>query len=475
MLQNMKLQGTATQETPEQVEARKAAEAGRKLDEAEVPTKQRMAYDPATNKIVGPVDVDIREWSIEEIKECGDPKITLCMILKDEEDHIRRCLESVKGHVDEIVVVDTGSTDKTMEICKEYGAKVFEHPWEGSFSTARNQAMSHVSTEWILQLDGDELMDAESAPKIRDIVRSVHKSTANMCYLTLFNRDIDDSKAKDLTSINTGKIIRMGIGAHYVNRIHNKLICDGDTRITGLKIYHYGYHLDEAKMKMKHERTLSMLLAQLEEMPDDPDTHYYLTIQYLRGEEWDKCIEHSKIGATLFLKKEPDSQLLLLVYNAGAIAYYHKKAESPDNKQEFLKNAEELCLKAVEIYSDYLDANSLLSSIYFATKQYAKCYEVSVKFLAAAQMHKNDPTKALIIPINCLKNEWLVNLQLAINFYENAEGDNAVMFLQRSEACLPLEEKYKPSFTVFKYMFQRGDPKSLANAEAIYKAGYRQE
>ena len=461
MLKNMRIKGTATQETKEEMEKR--------LNKTLLPST---TFKKATDTGVGPVDVDVREWTPEEIKECGDPKITLCMIVKNEEALISRCLESVKGYVDEIVVVDTGSTDSTKEICKVYGAQVFEHPWEGSFSIARNQAMRHVNTEWILQLDADEVMDAESAPKIRDIVRSVHKSTANMCYLTLFNRDMDQNKAKDLTSINTGKIIRMGIGAHYVNRIHNKLVCDGDTRITGLKIYHCGYHLHKATMKMKHDRTQAMLLAQEEEMPDDPDTQYYLTIQYLRIDAWDKCIEHSEKAAKLFLEKEPESQLLLLVYNAGAIAYYHKKAEKPENKQEFLKKAEEFALKATEIYPDYLDANSLLSNIYFATKQYTRCYEVSVKFLAAAQMHKNDPTKALIIPINTLKHEWLINIHLAINFYENAEGDNAAVFLKRSEACLPTEEKYKPSFTMFKYMFQRGDPKSMPNERRIYKGGY---
>lgn len=90
-------------------------------------------------------------------------------------------------------------------------------------------------------------------------------------------------------------------------------------------------------------------------------------------------------------------------------------------------------------------------------------------------MHKKDPTKALVIPMNCLKNEWLVNIQLAINFYENANRDSAILFLGRSEDCLPDDEKYKPSWTMFKYMIKRGDPTSLANAENIYKAGYRRE
>lgn len=413
--------------------------------------------------------------NVKDIQTTDGPKVTLCMIVKDEEAVIARCLDSLKDHVDEIVVVDTGSTDKTVEICKSYGARVYHHPWEGSFSVARNQAMSYVTTEWIIQLDADEEMDAESAPKIRDIVRSSHNSTTNLCYLVLENKK--EGSSEILSTINTGKIMRMGVGTHYKNRIHNKLVCDGDVRLTGLKIYHYGYHLeDEEKLKMKTARTTSMLLEQVKEMPEDPETRYYLTIQYLRIENWDACIECSKKAVALFLLHEPDSQLLLLTYHAAAAACYHKKAEDPDKTNDFwLKESERLSLEALKIYPDYLDSNSLLSSIYFATKQYKRCYEVSTKYLNIIIMLRNDPTKSLVIPMNTIKNEWMINLHLAINFYEQADQANAVHFLKRAEDCLEPDKKYLPSFTMFQYMFKRGDAASLKNAEVIYKGGFRAE
>jgi glycosyltransferase involved in cell wall biosynthesis len=424
-----------------------------------------------TGRVETPEEVMARKAVATSGRMTKDPKVTLCMILKNEEAHIGRCLESLKGHVDEIVVVDTGSTDKTMEICKSYGARVYEHPWENSFSKARNQAMSYVTTEWILQLDGDEEMDAESAPKIRQVVKNAHNTTTNLIYMTLFNKKYGSDVI--LSTINTGKIIRMGIGAHYVNRIHNKLVCEGGTLVTALKIYHYGYNLDAETMKRKNNRTTSMLHEQVAEMPDDPETRYYLTIQYLRAEKWDDCIAQSRIGVEKFLEFEPQSQLLLLTYNAGAIAYYHKPHKSPEEKKMNLDAAEELCLKAVEIYPDYLDANSLLSSIYFATKEYDKCIEASKKYLGAAEMLKNDPTKSLVIPMNTAKNEWLVCVQLAINFYEQGDVENSRRFLARSEDCLSEDNRYKASFTMFKYMIMRGDKASLENAEAIFKGGYR--
>ena len=70
-----------------------------------------------------------------------NPTLSLCLIVKDEEEFLPRCLDSVKDYVDEIIIVDTGSTDSTVEIAKRYGAKVYHHAWENSFSKARNYSL----------------------------------------------------------------------------------------------------------------------------------------------------------------------------------------------------------------------------------------------------------------------------------------------------------------------------------------------
>ena len=75
----------------------------------------------------------------------GGQKISLCMIVKDEERFLPQCLNSVKGYVDEIIVVDTGSTDRTVDIAKRYGAKIYHHPWENDFSKHRNLSISNAT------------------------------------------------------------------------------------------------------------------------------------------------------------------------------------------------------------------------------------------------------------------------------------------------------------------------------------------
>ncbi|MDD2889882.1 MAG: glycosyltransferase family 2 protein, partial [bacterium] len=98
--------------------------------------------------------------------------ISLCMIVKDEEKNLPRCLDSFKDLVDEIIVVDTGSTDKTVEIAKSYGAKVYYFKWCDDFSAARNESLKYVTKEWILIIDADEYIDEENRKKIGTLLQN---------------------------------------------------------------------------------------------------------------------------------------------------------------------------------------------------------------------------------------------------------------------------------------------------------------
>jgi glycosyltransferase involved in cell wall biosynthesis len=89
-------------------------------------------------------------------KKVKRPKISLCMIVKNEERYLDNCLKSVKDVVDEIVIVDTGSEDRTVEIAKNYTDKVYFHPWKNSFSEARNHYLKYAAGDWIFQIDADE-------------------------------------------------------------------------------------------------------------------------------------------------------------------------------------------------------------------------------------------------------------------------------------------------------------------------------
>ncbi|HLG24777.1 MAG TPA: tetratricopeptide repeat protein [Candidatus Nanoarchaeia archaeon] len=100
-----------------------------------------------------------------------NPTISLCMIVKDEQDNLSRCVDSVKSIVDEIIIVDTGSRDKTKEIAKKLGAKVIDYKWQDDFSAARNESLKHATKDWILTLDADELVSKESLQLIKESIK----------------------------------------------------------------------------------------------------------------------------------------------------------------------------------------------------------------------------------------------------------------------------------------------------------------
>ncbi|MCC5634870.1 glycosyltransferase [Nostoc sp. CHAB 5844] len=98
--------------------------------------------------------------------------ISLCMIVKNEENALPKCLNSVKNFVDEVVVLDTGSSDRTPEIAQQFGAKVHHFQWSNNFSAARNAALKYVTGDWILVLDADEMLTPSIVPQLQDAIQS---------------------------------------------------------------------------------------------------------------------------------------------------------------------------------------------------------------------------------------------------------------------------------------------------------------
>src|SRR3989344_8298667 len=100
------------------------------------------------------------------------PLLSLCMIVRDEEKDLESCLKAVKDHVDEIVIVDTGSKDKTVEIAKKFTSKVFHFEWCDDFSAARNESLKHATGDWILVLDADERISKKDLEEIRKLIKN---------------------------------------------------------------------------------------------------------------------------------------------------------------------------------------------------------------------------------------------------------------------------------------------------------------
>ena len=185
-------------------------------------------------------------------------KITLSMIVKDEEKYLRECLESVKDIVGEIIIVDTGSTDNTIKIAEEFGAKIYQFKWINDFSAARNFALSKSSGEWILYLDADERLSDKSLKEIKRIT-SGNKLIGFKCLIN----SIDEFNRKPHFMKYT-RLFHNALGIKFTGSVHEQiegsLLANGFNIIDSkIEIIHLGYNIPSKELKKKANRNLTIL------------------------------------------------------------------------------------------------------------------------------------------------------------------------------------------------------------------------
>ena len=209
------------------------------------------------------------------------PGISLIMIVKNEAKYLEKSLISVIPHVDEIVIVDTGSTDDTLNIARSYTDKIYSFPWQDDFSAARNYAIKQATGEWLLSLDADEELVAE-----KDDLRKLaleNNTQSNMIeayFLPLLNK----------TSESTGEgnhyyVLRFfrNNGRYYFSGcIHEQLVLPDSqiARFTDRPLIIHNL-LPAKERQAKRARNLTLLQKTLNADPDNPFLHYYLGVEWL--------------------------------------------------------------------------------------------------------------------------------------------------------------------------------------------------
>jgi tetratricopeptide (TPR) repeat protein len=212
------------------------------------------------------------------------------MIVKDEEANLARCLDSVRGVVDEIIVVDTGSTDRTVEIARRYGARIFYHQWDDDFAAARNVSLSHARSDWILALDADEALAAEDHAKLLKLLREEGPTA----YLLNIHSPIESRTSH--ASINPfPRLFLNRPEIRFEGRIHEQVspsIARIGGRIvpSGVRVHHRGYHSRWADVPAKRGRNLRLLERQVSEHPDDPSAYLHLGMAYAQDARHDDAI-----------------------------------------------------------------------------------------------------------------------------------------------------------------------------------------
>lgn len=257
--------------------------------------------------------------------------LSLVMITKNEELKIRRCLESVKDFVSEIIVVDTGSTDKTKEIASEFGAKIFDYAWNNNFSAARNFSIKQSIGDWNLILDADEVLTNLNIDKINNFINSKENTIGKIKVINLFEEDNEIKKSNTFISRLTPK------GVYFEGSIHEQLDMSLSREIVDIEIEHDGYLNTN-----KFDRNISLILNELKINSNDSyllyqaaKTYYSASMYVDASPYFDKFYNNLNFDKDNFF----NDGIILYIYNLIKVNQFEKGLEIIDNVFDLMNNS----------------------------------------------------------------------------------------------------------------------------------------
>ncbi len=317
--------------------------------------------------------------------KAGALKISACYIVKNEAKNLAKSIKSLKNQVNEIVVVDTGSTDNTIAVARKLGAKVYSFPWQDDFSKARNFALSKAKGEWLVLLDADEYFTAKTAGNIRQIIRQAQQ--ANALLIQMVNYDVDRAEIQDY--FYQLRIVRNQQGLHYEGKIHEELkLSDGKSmkflRILPemLQIYHTGYASSVSRQKL--ERNLKLLQQAVDNGQSEADLARYFCDCYLGLGDMEKCTYYGWLD----VKKGRQSVNFGSRCHRVLMAYYGGR-----NDGESISKRRQLAEISVEQYPEVPDFWAEYSECFYQAGEYDQAIVAMEKALQLMQdYHGMEPS-----------------------------------------------------------------------------------
>lgn len=289
--------------------------------------------------------------------------VSLCMIVRDEEVNLVRCLNSIEKYVDEMVIVDTGSTDRTIEVAGSYGALVINEPWQNNFSRARNAGLEHAGGEWILFLDADE----EAMPDNLPLLRNLGAGKEDGYFVQILNVDEQGNTIKQPAL----RLFRNHPRHRFKGAIHEQIIQSildhnpaARFAYLDIKINHTGYKDSTIEKKDKLKRNLSILEAEYESGNVDGFLLFNLGTEYLRAGMPAKALHFFQQAGPL---TPPELSFTHLLGKKWVQALILMNDYQP---------ALEVAAGYLQLYPDYTDLVFLQGCIYYNTAKFKEALEL---------------------------------------------------------------------------------------------------
>lgn len=300
--------------------------------------------------------------------------LSLCMIVKNEEKNLPTCLESVKDLVNEMIIVDTGSTDSTVEIAEKYGAKVFSFKWNNNFSDARNFSLEHAVGDWVLLMDADDEFEKEDKDKLFELLKN---DDIDAYFLETLSY-VGDKPGLDIVMNLNVRLVRNHRGYKFVGAIHEQIASNivdinsnANIATDKVRFHHYGYLNKNVKEKDKRTRNISIIEKSLEENQNDSFMLFNMGNEYFALNDYIKALEYYKKSYEKFDPNTGYGPKLLI-----RMAMAHDEMGKFDDELEIIE-------AGLKYYPNYTDLEYLRACVYhkqnkftLAIKSYMRCIKL---------------------------------------------------------------------------------------------------
>ncbi|NLD39108.1 MAG: glycosyltransferase [Desulfatiglans sp.] len=263
--------------------------------------------------------------------------IALVMIVKNEEKSLSRCLESVKNHVDDMIILDTGSKDRTIDIAHSHGARVYQWEWQDDFSKARNESLKYSKCDFNLVLDADEYILKWDNEAIKDFMNMDKPHIGDIKILSSF-KSFDGTD--DISWSHVARFLPKGI--FYKGIIHEQPDSSLPHKMIPIVVKHDGYHHHEAIENEKNSRNIALLTKTLEADPQNTYYRYKLATEYKRINDLESALKHMDLAYDSVSR-------LSSVYTSVIVDYIYLLIECKDYKS---------ALKIIENEKMYMNKDS---------------------------------------------------------------------------------------------------------------------
>ncbi|MGV3524812.1 MAG: tetratricopeptide repeat protein [Candidatus Sericytochromatia bacterium] len=306
--------------------------------------------------------------------------LSLCMIVRNEEAFLRQCLESVQHIVDEMVIVDTGSTDGTRAIAEDFGARVLDFTWTGNFAEARNQSLRAATGDWILVLDADEVVSPENIMAVKALMREPQpQPTGYQLKIRNLSQQANDVDVVEHYMMRLFPNLPM---LEFKGMIHEQLVSTDPgfdllrMATSDVLILHYGYTGEVMDSRDKFRRNLELVQRSIAEQPDHPFHWFNLGLTYRVNTEEEEALAafQKAVALSEALPETPTYMSACYSYIISILL-----------RLERFEEAEAVALNAPEISQETPDYWVNLGSIHNALGHYP---EAIAAFRHAMQMRQ---------------------------------------------------------------------------------------